>query len=156
MRKRELASMVSALGAIVVSGCSPYALKGRVIAGDISYITIVERDDPRLSEAGIPGVRLAIMSDPLKPNRKSISNNLSDQSGNIELRVDEIGAGFLEYEVALFANREGFKRSEGFFNLPPSGKRVLVVMCPGRDTGPSEFMQEESMDTLMQEYEKFK
>jgi hypothetical protein len=79
---------------------------GRVVAGDSSYITIVDQDDFRLHEDnGISGVLLKLQLDPGRINRREIAQETSGESGDFALPVDEFGAGLLEQECGVLARR---------------------------------------------------
>lgn len=120
---------------MLLAACSPYTLRGKVIQGDASYVTIVNPDDPRLAQSGLSGTHLRLVLDPLRLNRKDIATGYSGANGEIEMPVEEFGAGTLQFDVGFYARRNGFNSAEGYFRLPGSGKRILVVLAPGRDDG---------------------
>ncbi|MCA9294123.1 MAG: hypothetical protein KDA20_09945 [Phycisphaerales bacterium] len=134
MRNAKLA-VGAVLGAVLaMGGCSGYHLQGRVVSGDVSYIAVVDPDDPRLQDgAGLPGVSLHLQSDPGRLNRKTAGRAVSGAAGEVNVPVDLTGAGLLEYDVGLFARRSGYDPATGFFSLPSSRKRVLIVMAKGKD-----------------------
>ena len=137
---------------LVLSVCSTactYTLRGRVIEGDTSYVAVVDKSDPRLNENGIEGVRLHVQLDPGKLNRKTVCREVSSMDGAFALPVDEIGAGVLEYDVGVFARRAGYSPAEGSFRLPPSGKRIIIVLMRGRDYDQGESLEDEWSDLRM-------
>jgi len=121
--------------------CSPYTLKGRVIEGDTSYVSVVDETDPRLNDRGLEGVRLHLQMDPGKLSRKSLTRQTTGIDGAFELPVSEFGAGFMEYDVGLFARRAGYSPADGSFRLPPKSKRILIVMNRGRDFDQGETLE---------------
>ena len=124
----------AALCAALFSSACTYSLKGRVVEGPDSYVAVVDSSDPRLTQGkGLVGASLNMQLDPMKINRKSVARNISGANGEFELPVDEVGAGLLEYDVGVYVRRKGCEPAEGFFRLPGSGKRLLVVMSPGKD-----------------------
>ncbi len=131
--------------AILSSACT-YTLKGRVVEGDTSYIAVVDSTDPRLNDHGMTGVRLHLQLDPGRMSRKTITRDVSDSDGAFELPVTEVGAGFLEYDVGLFARRAGYSPAETSFRLPPSSKRILIVMARGQDYDQGESLDEDWYD----------
>ena len=147
--QRACVALCAAALFLVTTGCSSYKLKGRVVEGQVSYIAIVDASDQRLNGHGIPGVMLELMTDPDRINRKRVGQAVSDGDGYFELPVDEIGAGFLEYDVGLTARREGLAGTQLSFRLPPERRRVLVVLRRGG--GP----QDREMEDLMEEYRRF-
>lgn len=144
--------LLCALAAALASGCETYQLRGRVATGDATYITLVDADDPRLQTGdAIAGVVLRLQTDPGKLNRAFVGQGVTNGQGEFEIPVDEVGAGFLEYDVGIDARRPGFESAESFFRLPPSGKRVLVVLRPGKPTRGT--LDDES---LLKQYDDFR
>ncbi len=119
---------------LALSGCGSYTLKGRVIAGEASYVTIVDASDPVLREGvGVPGASVTLSTDPDRINRKVVGTTVSGPDGSFETPFDEFGGGFLEYDAGVRVTRPGYRSAEHFFRLPGSSKRLLVVLEAGRD-----------------------
>lgn len=135
-----------------LSGCETYSVRGRVVQGEISYIAVVERDDPRLDASPLAGAQLRLQLDPGTIKRRTASFVASGPDGAFALPVDEFGAGVLEFDAGLRAMRRGYQSTEGTFPLPSSGQRVLVVMAPGKDP-PGAF---EDPESIMDEVERFR
>lgn len=139
------------LGAVFMglTGCSGYKLEGRVIAGDASYITIVDRDHPMLSDGrGLGGASLHLQENPGRLNATSLARTVSNPDGTFSIPVDLLGAGMLQHDVGLFVRRTGSEPAELPFRLPGKGKSVLVVLKSGEDRAFDEGVQsiiEESM-----------
>lgn len=154
-RMRCVAGLGVAAACGAIGGCGEgYMLRGRVIEAQTSYIALVDPSDPRLSAddaSGIPGVSLHLQMDPGKINRETITRDVSDGEGEFALRVDKFGAGWMEYDVGLFARRSGFTPAQHFFRLPPENKRVLIMMAPGRDEALGE-----DRDMSLDDYERFR
>jgi hypothetical protein len=125
-----LAGLALAAG---VGGCAPYALRGKVIEGEGSYVTLVDASDPRLDQPGISGAGLTLVLDPTHLRRRTIAQGVSGDNGEVKLPVDEFGAGTLELDVALFVRKTGREPAEGIFRLPGSNRRVLVSLARGQD-----------------------
>lgn len=148
---RRVTPLLCAAIALVQAGCETYKLRGRVTSGDATYIALVDDNDPRLQTGdAIAGVVLRLQTDPGKLNRKFVGQGLTDGKGEFAIPVDEVGAGFLEYDVAIDARRSGYESTESFFRLPPSDKRVLIVLRPGKPTPGSL-----DDDSLYNQYERF-
>lgn len=133
---RAVACIIGAGAAALLSGCSSPSLKGRVVAGEGSYIIVVPSGDPRLSgpgAEGVAGASVAVVMDPGRLNRKVIASGVSGPNGDIELPIDEFGAGFLEIDVAVTARKKDHDPAEGYFRLPGSSRRLLIVLGPGQD-----------------------
>ena len=118
---------------LMLGACQSYTLRGRVVQGDVSYVVLVDRDDPRLTGPGMAGVRLDVTIDPGRLNRSSLPSEMSGASGELSILVRKPGAGFLKYEASLLARYPGFQTAEGVFDLPKKSRRVLVVLAPGTD-----------------------
>lgn len=121
--------------AAALAGCSPYVLRGKVIQGAASEVVIVNPDDPRLEQDGVPGANVSLSVDPSRAQRKLLARQSSGETGELEFRIEELGAGMIEYDMGVSARRAGFQRAEGYFKLPTKDKRVLIVLTPGRDVG---------------------
>lgn len=135
---RASVGTLACVAALACAACS-YALKGRVVEGDASYAVVVSSDDLRLSEGrGLTGASLNVEIDPMKLNRKSVGRTVSGVNGMFEVPVDEVGAGLLDYDAAVFVRRKGCEPAEGYFKLPGGSKRLLVVLCPGKDAPTSD------------------
>lgn len=139
MMIRTTLAIVPVVLALVLGGCSPHTLRGRVIQGDVSYISFVDGSDPRLLEeardiTGVPGVTLTLTLDPGRISRDRVAVLASGPDGEFELPVDRFGAGLIQMEMGLTARRSGFQSAETVFTLPlRGGSRLLVVLAPGRD-----------------------
>ncbi len=140
-----LAVMAAGLG-----GCSGYTMKGKVVAGDISYAAIVDADDPRLEGPGIASAMISLETDPDKLSREPVGDAVSDTAGNFSISVRRPGAGILIYDVGMQVRRKGYEGVSQTFRLPPQGKRILITLRGGPDTLPPE------EETPYEQYEKFK
>lgn len=116
--------------AFLCASCSTYQLKGKVVEGEISYIAVVEADDPRLTGPGIHATRIELWNDPTRLNRELIGEVMSDQSGSFSIPVEEIGAGFLMYDVGVKTDRPEYVPAELNFRLPPKEQRILIMLEP--------------------------
>lgn len=151
MSHRSCLVLLSVLS--LLPACGPHKMYGRVVVGDSSYVTVVDKDDHRLHEDnGVSGVLLKLQLDPGRINRRTMAEETSDEEGEFALPVDEFGAGLLEQECGVLARRRGFKSAEGVFMLPGDGKRILIVLTPGRDA-PGAFEEE---PTVQEQVERFK
>jgi hypothetical protein len=137
---------------LLLTACSPHTISGRVVRGDVSYVSVVDKDDPRLSEPGLPGVLLRLDLDPGRLSSKSLAQETSGTDGEFTLPVDEPGAGLIDLEVGLLARRKGFQSAEGVFKVPKGSKRVLIVMSPGVDP-PGYLEERESVDETLRRYQ---
>ena len=128
---------VLALAMIVtmLTGCSSYQMRGVVIEGAVSMVTIVDEDDPRLHQGhGIPLATVDVMLDPDRLSRKSLPRAVSDVDGRFAVTVDEPGAGYLEYDAQILVRRAGHDTAIQKLRIPGPKQRVLVTLVNGEDT----------------------
>ncbi len=128
-----------------LAACSPYTLRGKVIEGDISYVAVVDANDPRLAGAGIGNASLELISNPERLNHKMLAGGITDPAGSFDLHVDEAGAGILTYDTSLTVRHDGHTTASNIFKLPPDSKRVLVSLKrgPAGKGAPSDSLMEE-------------
>ncbi|MCA9312249.1 MAG: hypothetical protein KDA21_13630 [Phycisphaerales bacterium] len=150
-----LCAVVAVATGLGAGGCSSYQLRGHVVRGDASFIQVVDRDDPRLQEPGLPGAQVALTLDPEKLNRKMLGSAMTDGNGDFAIAVEETGAGFLQYDIGLRASGKGMISAWNFMRLPSSGKRILITLQRGQDTGAADdtFMERED---LWEEAERYR
>ena len=147
---RRFALAAFGVFAAVALGCSSYKFEGRVIAGDVSYATIVSADDPQLTTGkGIGGTRVRVVTDPDRLNRKEVGSGVTSPDGSFSFELDAFGAGILEYDIGVDATRPGYAGIEEFFRMPRKGERVLIVLSPGNDT-------RRPRENLMDQYNQFR
>jgi hypothetical protein len=142
--------LVSAAFVLLATGCTSYSLQGKVIAGDISYIAVVDASDERFNGPGLVGASLSLETDPGKLKREHVGDAVSSSDGWFSIRVNRPGAGLLIYDVGIRVQRNGYEGVQQIFRLPSSGKRVLVILRPGVD----QLKDEE--ESLMEQFERFK
>lgn len=124
MTTRAAAPLLLALS-LLLAACAPVAVKGRVIAGQLSVITAVPTGDARLSEPGIEGVRI-VATQKINNNRTIVA--VSDKDG--VFRVPLKGDAGLAQNIAFSAEAEGFLPARVDMPTPTPQQRLLVVMKP--------------------------
>ncbi len=124
---------------LLLSACSTYELRGRVIEGPTPAVVVLSADDPRFTRNadGLPGAIVEAVIDPDRPLQQiTLDPQLTEDDGSFTIPVSATGAGVLEYTVQLtvrLAEHTSVRRS---FKLPGRGKRVLVIIAPGPDGLP--------------------
>lgn len=131
-----MVALLLAGGLPLLGACQPYALRGRVVRGPMSRISLVEAGDPRLQAEGITAANLDLTLDPLSLGRRRLSFQSSDEQGWFALPADVLGAGALQLEVALSARLSGYEPVREVFILPKAGQRILVELAAGQDRNP--------------------
>jgi len=147
---RSIAALGIVIAVFTTAGCASYTLKGKVIAGDISYIAVVDANDDRLAGPGLAGVSVTMETDPGKLNHDQVGDTVSGSNGDFSIPVQKLGAGILIYDVGVEARRKGYEGVSQMFRLPPSSRRVLIMLRVGADALPPK------ADTLLEQYDKFK
>ena len=82
-------------------------------------------------------------------NKESMGEAITAGDGSFSLNVDRVGAGFFRYDVGLSADRRGFEHATLQFKLPPSDRRVLVILRPGVNSSETE-------DDVWSDYKKYR
>lgn len=140
-------------GLVVLTGCSSYAIRGRVIAGGLSHSMFTSIDDPTLA-AGQPlaGATIVLYRDPDQLNRAIAAEARSSADGWFVLPVDAFGAGWMEESWEVVVRAPGRHPVQSSIVLPgsPGDARLLVVMSPGRD------VLDTDMTDPMDDYERYK
>ena len=116
-----------------LTGCSPYALRGKVIDGPASAVLIVDQNDPRLARPGLANAAVEVTVDPQSLGRKVLPPELAGGDGSFAVTIDEFGAGALEYDARLVVQHKGFHTTHDVIRIPGGNKRVLVILAPGPD-----------------------
>ena len=122
---------------LLLTGCSGYAIEGRVVRGSTATIQLVDKDDLRMTERNPTGGGAVIQGifEPNTPSDKmSLGQVVSDGQGYFKIPVDALGSGFLEYEAAIVARREGHQGVMQIIDLPRASQRVLITLPLGTDT----------------------
>ncbi len=130
---------------LTLPACSTYKLQGTTIIGNRAGVFIVDADDPRLRGDIVDDSTVEVTIDASSLRPKPLPLTPTDDKGKFELEIDEPGAGVLEYTAGILARAPKFQHVYQEVKLPSAGKRVLIVMTPGRDTyQPKEDLYKES------------
>ncbi len=117
-----------------LTGCSSYQMRGVVIEGAVSTMTVVDQDDPRLTQGyGMPMASIEVTLDPDRLARKVLQRALSDIDGTFAVPVEEPGAGYLEYDIRVVVRRSGYNTATQDIRLPGPKQRLLVTLVGGED-----------------------
>lgn len=120
--------LLTALGACA----SSHTVEGKVITGSQAKFESVSADDPRLGQPGVPGAQLEFIIDPKTSLRPRVIGPLvSDEHGRFEVKLDEFGAGFLEYEMGVMARATGHRDNYEVLPVPSARRKLLIILAPG-------------------------
>lgn len=128
-------SLLLLLALSAAAGCQSYTVRGRVIEGEISYVSIVSADEARLGEqgVGVPNVRVRLETDPERLRREIVGETVTDEEGYFSIPFARPGAGVLMYDIGVTAWKDGFTPATLTTRLPPSDRRMLIMLTPGPD-----------------------
>lgn len=118
-----------------LGGCEAYALRGKVVSGSASAVSVVSADAPALDAAPLGGASVVVMLEPDTLERRRLPMVQTDERGRFTVPIDEVGAGLLQYEARIVAWRKDHAKADATIRLPGSGKRLLIVLGPGTTRG---------------------
>jgi hypothetical protein len=145
--------LTSLVVAAVLSGCSGYQLRGKVVPGKQSSVQVVSRDDPRFNRRGIDGVEVTVTLDPESLDNKRVGSGETGSKGGFALPVDVMGGGFLEHEVMVAAIKKDFATAKRIMMLPGGNRRLLITLAEGQSTRPQRKGQ--ALEEALQESEPY-
>lgn len=122
--------MVAVLG---LGGCGAHQVRALVIEGSEPEVLVLSASDARFNRPGVAGISVELTVDPASMSPKTVGAALSDSQGQVQVAVDQLGAGFLEYELGVMARATGYRTLWQTVKMPSSNKRLLIVMTPGKD-----------------------
>jgi hypothetical protein len=125
----------AALGS-ALSGCATYELQGVVVEGATPGVFVVSSDDAKLKEMGLVNAAVDVTLDPLSLGGRRLGVVHTDERGRFSVPIGDVGAGWMEYDVAVFSRMAGFAPTYDTLRLPSFGRRLVVVMAPGADRDP--------------------
>lgn len=109
-------------------------LRGRVVEGSGSGMTLVAADDPRLDGRPVTGVLLAVKRGGDGPGRIA-ATGVSDRRGGFAIPLEHVGGRFLEQPWEIHASRAGYETASLTRRLSDPEARLLVTLVPQRATG---------------------
>ena len=115
---------------LVLTGCTGYVLRGRVIEGPMGVIRVVDEDDPRLKPApdGVANATVSVVENPRWLNRRPLGDDITDADGRFAVPIDAAGAGFLEIQAGIQARSSDHHEAKTEMLLPGGDKRLLIVL----------------------------
>ena len=124
-----LAALLSALG---LGGCAPVSVRGTVISGEISLIAVVDKNDPRLEQPGIPDAKVVVRQ---TGRAGAVVERSSNTDGVFSVPLE--GTGALSSPMGMVVSADGYLRAnEETMPTPTKDQRLLVLLKPMRRTEP--------------------
>lgn len=125
------------LAVAAVGGCANVAavrVPGKVVAGDVSLVGVVEESDSRLddtgAETGLAGVTVEIFGTSGDARGVSVGKAVSDKNGNFKIRLTDPDA--IKSPAEFRASSPGYLPATSSMLIPPPQRRVLVVLKRAR------------------------
>ena len=121
---------------LVMTGCSPYQLQGRIVEGKTPQVLVVNANDKRLSAEPLEGASIELTLDPSSISPQRLGKVVSDENGDFVMPEDAMGAGsFQEYDLGILITAPKHRNIWQTLKLPSAKKRLLVIMATG-SAGP--------------------
>ena len=121
-------------------GCSGTdALRGRVVVGEFPIAEFVRADasDPMLiAGEGVGEVRIELIRDPNRLNRKVVAVGSSRADGSFDIMIDAFGAGWMKEEWLFRCSHPRYPVVELRSSLPSSNSGRVLRVQMGRP-GPA-------------------
>lgn len=117
------------LVATCVGGCSSAtSISGKVIRGDVSLVGAVDPKDPRLTSQGLGGAEVMLRGIGSHADR-ILGDAITSANGDFTIRIVEFDA--LTRPAEFKAHLAGYIDAKQEMPVPPSERRVLIVLKPG-------------------------
>ena len=135
MTRTALCPLICLVSSMLI-GCSAAnnSLRGKVIEGNINFVCIVDQHDERLKSPGLEGVTVEARGS--NAAATLFSSVKSDTNGDFTLRFGDQQQVLLK-PVEFSGFKDGYSPSREVMNLPPSDRRLLIILKPGGPAHPS-------------------
>lgn len=120
--------------AALLGGCETYHLRGMVVEGNEAGVLIVDPIDSRIKQhSPLPGADVKLTIDPNTMSPKVIGDFKTDETGSFTTSIDQLGAGFLQYDLGVLTSADVHRTHWQIVKLPPRDKVLLIIIEAGRD-----------------------
>jgi hypothetical protein len=110
-------------------GCQQQGnVHGKVIQGNVGFIGEVEGKDSRFAGPGLEGVRVTARSAEGPRRGREVGSGVTNAKGEFSLAVADQNAAL--YPIEFVASKEGFGDARQSMPMPPSGRRLLIILRP--------------------------
>jgi len=114
---------VFAAVAVCLSACAKPRLEGLVIPGPIGVVAVIDGDDTRLDQVGIPDARVRIS---LTGNRRTLVDTTTDENGRFS--VPTSGANMARGTVRVIVEATGYARIDKTVPLRSFYRSLYITM----------------------------
>lgn len=119
-----------ALGVLLLTACAKPRLEGVVIPGPIGVVAVIDGDDTRLDQVGIPDARVRVS---LTGNRRMLVDTMTDEEGRFS--VPTSGANMARGTVRVVVEAEGYARVDKTVPLRSFYRSLYITMVELRSSG---------------------
>ncbi|MEQ9095973.1 MAG: carboxypeptidase-like regulatory domain-containing protein [Phycisphaerales bacterium] len=133
MRARVLLLSLLALTAIVLPGCQTPRLEGVVIPGPLGVVAVIDRDDTRLDQVGIPDAHVRVS---LTGNGRTLVDTTTDEEGRFSVPTsgDQMARG----TVRVIVEADGYARIDKTVPLRSFYRSLYITMVQRSDATRSD------------------
>lgn len=115
-------------GVTALTACAKPRLEGLVIPGPIGVVAVIDGDDTRLDQVGIPEARVRIS---LTGNRRTLVDTVTDEDGRFS--VPTTGARMARGTIRVIVEADGYARVDKTVPLRSFYRSLYITMveAPG-------------------------
>lgn len=119
--------------ATVATGCRNVAavtVRGKVVSGEVGLVAAVPSTDPRLNVQGLEGASVEIVGTAAPLAGLVVAEGTTDRTGTFAVKLREPNA--VRNPADFRVRAAGHGEVIGTMLIPPSDRRVLVLLKPSR------------------------
>lgn len=117
---------VLALAATLLTACTTPRLEGVVIPDRLSVVAVIDNDDARLAQVGIPGAHVRVR---LTGNGRTLVDTHTDEEGRFS--VPTSGSQMARGTVRVIVEAEGYSRVDKTVPLRSFYRSLYITMIQG-------------------------
>ena len=108
---------------ILLPACAKPRLEGLVLPGPIGVVAVIDRDDARLDQVGVPDARVRVS---LTSNRRTLVDVVTDDEGRFS--VPTTGANMARGMVRVVVEADGYARVDKTVPLRSFYRSLYITM----------------------------
>lgn len=111
---------------VAITGCAKPRLSGVVVPGPIGVVAVIDGDDTRLDQVGIPGAHVRVS---LTGNGRTLVDTHTDDEGRFS--VPTTGSNMARGTVRVIVEAEGYARIDKTVPLRSFQRSLYITMVEG-------------------------